>query len=566
MDRGEKLRYKIKQNGDSLLESVYKNRNLTDDYIDSLLYSDTWEEPESYKNMNEGYKLLKKTIEKEGDIGIVVDPDVDGYMSAAIITSFIYDDLKYDNVWYIIKKENPKSHGINKEIIDKVKENKFDLLILPDGGSTDYKYQKEIIDMGCEILITDHHLFDTSINTGAVIINNNDNQVKNKNLSGAGVTFKFCYYYAQQEGIDLKYKYLDLVALSLISDMMEMREEENRYLFNLGCQKENISNKLMKSFVKDLKIKNKISIEQYGFSIAPLLNAIIRMDKKGDEKEKLMEALLNSVEEVNYRYRSKDMTQSIQDSILRVSRRFKNNQKTLVEKTMKDIGILNNKNNKIIIINGNNIQPEIRGLVCNKLVNEYKKPVMILSGEDILQGSARGINSINLKGLCEKSKLVVYAEGHENSFGLGISKENISDFIQFINNELADVDMENYIEVDYVYDKFIPLDDVLSLGGDLEDLWDNRTLTRPKILIKNMTIDSNEIKKYGINLTYKDDKGICYKRDFCSKVLYERLICKKENPHCDKMLNVDMICEVKTNESNFSYLNIVDFESSIKQS
>ena len=58
----------------------------------------------NYKNINEGYELLMNTIKKGGDIAIVVDPDVDGYTASALMLMFIYDDLKYDKVAYIIKQ------------------------------------------------------------------------------------------------------------------------------------------------------------------------------------------------------------------------------------------------------------------------------------------------------------------------------------------------------------------------------------------------------------------------------------------------------------------------------
>ena len=154
------MEYKINQNGSTLLESVYNNRNLTDEYIDSLLYSETWEDPMNYKNINEGYELLMNTIKRGGDIAIVVDPDVDGYTASALMLMFIYDDLKYDKVAYIIKQKKVKSHGITQEIIDKVKEHKFDLLIFPDAASNDFKFQKAIKNLGCDILITDHHEFE----------------------------------------------------------------------------------------------------------------------------------------------------------------------------------------------------------------------------------------------------------------------------------------------------------------------------------------------------------------------------------------------------------------------
>lgn len=69
------MKYKINKNCETLIDSVYKNRNLTDDYIDKLLYSTTWEDPNVYKNMELGYELLMKHVKKGGDIGVVLDSD-----------------------------------------------------------------------------------------------------------------------------------------------------------------------------------------------------------------------------------------------------------------------------------------------------------------------------------------------------------------------------------------------------------------------------------------------------------------------------------------------------------
>ena len=561
------MEYKINQNGNTLLESVYNNRNLTDEYIDSLLYSETWEDPINYKNISKGYGLLMNTIKKGGDIGIVVDPDVDGYTASALMLMFIYDDLKYDNVGYIIKQKKVKSHGITQEIIDKVKEHKFDLLIFPDAASNDFKFQKNIKDLGCDILITDHHEFDLSQKPSAVIINNQDGIVENKHLSGCGVTYKFCYYCAEKENIDLGYKYLDLVALSLISDMCDMTSLENRFLFNLGNKKENIENKLLKEFVKDLKIKNKVSIENYGFGVAPLINSTIRLGSY-EQKEDLMESLLNSVENVEYKYRGKTLEQSIQASILRIGRNLKASQKRQLNKLIeKGIDILNDENDKVIIIKSNDIKPELKGVLCNRLSSEYKKPVCVLSGDEILTGSARGMNNIDFKSICVASNCCLYAEGHRNSFGLSTQAKDIHKFISFINKELLGVEFDNAVEIDYVYEGGVPLQDILDLSTDIEDLWDGRIIKRPKILIKNIRVNSKDIK-YRVRgdngMTFKID-NVVYRRDFASRVFYEDFICSDENLDNDKDIMVDMICEIKVNERGFSYVNICDCESRIIQ-
>ena len=70
------MNFIIKQSADNILDSVYINRDINDDIIDSMLYSDTWENPNKYTNINQGYDLLMDTIEKGGDIWVLVDPDL----------------------------------------------------------------------------------------------------------------------------------------------------------------------------------------------------------------------------------------------------------------------------------------------------------------------------------------------------------------------------------------------------------------------------------------------------------------------------------------------------------
>ena len=56
----------------------------------------------------------------------------------------------------------------------------------------------------------------------------------NKNLSGAGVTWQFCRFYEQyyfaKEALELQYVYqlMDLAAVGIIGDCMDMRSFENR--------------------------------------------------------------------------------------------------------------------------------------------------------------------------------------------------------------------------------------------------------------------------------------------------------------------------------------------------
>ena len=71
----------------------------------------------------------------------------------------------------MIKKKSKKSHGLDREVIENVEQNDMDLLIIPDGGTNDYGYQKEISKLGVDMLILDHHIIEEKKDTNAIIIN-----------------------------------------------------------------------------------------------------------------------------------------------------------------------------------------------------------------------------------------------------------------------------------------------------------------------------------------------------------------------------------------------------------
>lgn len=558
------MKYKVKQSDDDVIKSIYNNRNINNDMIDRWLGADesAWEPPENYPMINEAYECLMKHIDNNDDIFIVSDSDNDGVFSCGILMNFIIKYLKYENVYYIL--HDGKQHGITKNVLNKCLADKVSLLITPDAGSSDYKHIKILLDNGIDFIATDHHEFNKErIPKGAIIVNNQYDEVQNKNGSGTLVTYKFIYYIAEMEGIDIGYDYLTQCHISNIADMMELNGEnlENRYIYNIGSDVSIANNKLIKSFIRDLGKKKKISVEDVSFGIAPKINAFMRCGSM-DDKEMLMEASIGLTdEEVKYKYRGNIKSQSIYDAILRISNRLKSSQKRQIEKYANNLDVI--EDDKILIISGNNIESNLRGVLCNKLLSTYGKPIIVLSDCDgELKGSCRGLGDKSFKDLCESSGKTMYCQGHSNSFGIGILRNNLDEFIAYMNKELMGVDFYGETEIDYIYNEgYIPLDDILDLG-DIDDIW-CFNCKRPKLLIKNMKIDSSKIIKKGIELSYKDEHGILYKRDFCSKIFYQDLIKEEENPNHDKMLNVDMIVEVKTTENNKAYVNILEFVSNI---
>lgn len=553
------MEYVLKQSSSDVIQSILNNRELTREKVEELLRADRgyWEYPTNYENMDLGYKELIMAM-KHGDlIGIVIDPDVDGYTSAAALLMFITEDLNYDNVVYIIQdQKHAKCHGLSSYVMEKVKDNNIKLLFTPDGASNDFEYHKELAKLGVKHIVLDHHLYDKTVETPSIIINNNCDTVKNKNGSGCLVTYKFIYYVAYREKMNLEDKYCDLVYISIIGDMMDMTSLENRYFSNTYQNIKCISNPLIQEFCKDLKRKNTLTIENISYGISNRMNSIIRMGTDYD-KDDLFNALLGSEEMVEYTYRGQTKVRTLQQDVIRKGDNLKRKQKEATKKSMEFINYYTTEEDRLIIVDGKNIDKSCTGLIANKLSNEFCKPVLILKPyKDELRGSVRGFKVEGFKTMCEESQLITFAEGHELSFGLGLLESNLQDFITYMNERLKDFTYDARIPVDYAYEGFMPYGDMKEVAK-LSALW-CKDLMAPLFLIRNVTVDlDSDVEKIKANVKIKSGKNY-YSKEFCPRQEYERFV------EGGGIKTFDFLCQVKVNDwNNKPYIHIVDFEERV---
>ena len=545
-------------------EDVKNILNPTEDFIENVL---------NYKNIDLGIKKINEAFESNKLIAILVDNDVDGFASASMIYDFIFNICLYDNIVYMIH-ENPKAHGLTNEVVDKLIDSDVELLIIPDGGSNDFKYMNILKNNSIDVLVLDHHeieITNKELNqlSNLVLINNQDGQVNNINLSGGGVTYKFIRYYCQMMDKKISNRYIDLVALSIVSDVCDMRSLENRYYYNIGSQISNITNPLILEFCNKLKKhkKSKLTIEEIGFAIAPYINAIIRCGDMED-KEILFNAFLGCEDLIEHKFRKEIKLITYQEKVIKLGEHYKGTQKRQVQASLNKI---KNKieekgldKNKIIILDVTNILPNgLKGLVCNKLLDTYRRPIFLTSKfkKDMYGGSSRGYSKVvpNLKEFCNESGYFNSLEGHSNSFGHTINENNIQPFIQYANKNITnEINYKNTYEVEKVYKQEIPLSDVLQISK-YEDLWCSQ-IKAPRYLLKDVVINVSDIKKYG-NATYKFMiNDILFEKDFGSKIWFEDFIKEENNA---EIIKTDILVEFRLNKSKKAFCKIIDTESTI---
>lgn len=484
------------------VEQVLANRGIAPENVEH--YLNTTDEdilsPMLIMNIEEGVKVLIKHIAQGDKVLIQIDSDCDGYTSAAALINYLnrlFPGFVQTNVYYRI--HTGKQHGILLETIpDDVK-----LVIAPDSSSNDYEVHQQLKSKGVDVLVIDHHEAD-KISENAVIINNQLCDYPTKSLSGVGMVYKFCSYMDELLNVDYADDYLDLVALGMVADMMDLRDFETRHLITRGL--ENIRNPYFKGMVdkQAYSLKDGISPIGVAFYIAPYVNATIRM---GTQEEKLMlfESMLDyrGYELVPSTKRGcKGQTETRVEQACRNCTNIKNRQTKARDAALENIErIIKEKNlleNKILAIKLDTFAADrnLTGLIANQLMAKYQRPVLLLNKTaDGWEGSGRGYDKSkfdNLREFLKESGMIMYAEGHANALGVGITDEEFKAFIEYSNRELAEFDFTPCYKVDFIFSgSDFRGTDIVEIA-ELKSLW-GQGVDEPLVAIEHINVYAGNV-------------------------------------------------------------------------
>lgn len=298
------MKYKVKDTND--INSNYgieilKSRGIED--VDNFLHPTKAHSLQSWQDLEHilgGVGLITGALSKEKPIfALVVDCDVDGFTSASILYQYLKDLKPTAQIDYYLHEG--KQHGLS-DTCDKIIDSgyKYDICLVPDAGSNDYDYIERLKEYHIPTLVLDHHIVedDTKFSDYGIIINNQMSpKYRNKDLSGAGVTYQFCRAVDANYNTTYSCKYIDLAALGICADMMSAASEENQYFWKEGFA--NINNPFFQVLCdkQSYSMGEKVNPTTVAFYIVPLINAMIRVGTM-EEKDRLFRAFINGMEKV----------------------------------------------------------------------------------------------------------------------------------------------------------------------------------------------------------------------------------------------------------------------------
>lgn len=541
------MQYRLYENANNdtsnVLKEVLKNRGI-DDYYTYLDLDESVVIPyQKLDNIENAVDLFMKHFNSKNKIGILVDEDPDGFCSASMMYLYIKKMDEDYPVEYILHTR-AKAHGLSDDI--KIP-NDVKLLIIPDAGTNDCKECKELSERGVDILILDHHEKEED-NSYALIVNNQmSDNYENKSLCGAGMVYRFLQALDDENWNEFADDYLDLCALANISDVMDMRSFETRYLTDLGLL--NINNKCFKALIdaQNYSMNGKVNIHNIQWYITPILNGMIRIGSQ-EEKELLFRAFIEQDEFFEYKKRAtKDkpaetIQESIYDRAARLCKNAKSRQDKQKEKSVEQIAEIAQSipfDDKVVMIDTSDIlDTGLTGVVAIKIAEMFNKPCILLNkfldkktGKITYGGSARNVNHSpieSFKDIVNSTNVFNFGKGHANAFGVNLDLDKKDEAINVMNNILRDVEYDSTYRVDFILD----IEDVgIKLITELARFEDIvcQGIEEPMLAVENISLTKDCFEIFG-----KNEDTISFTID---EIKYIQFKCKEGNSLYDFLQN-----------------------------
>jgi len=374
-----------------------------------------------------GCEILNKNIKNQNNILIIGDYDVDGCMSTSIFFNFLKENNNA-NIHYYIPDRFKDGYGASKDlIINLSKRFKPNLTIFLDCGTNSYEAIKYLKSKKINTLILDHHNTTLPYPVSDVFINPKK-KVSTYNgydyLCTTFLTYLFLDMYIRKYKVKKSIQYsMIYVLLATVADVMPMRGINKILAKNVLLHFDISKNLVFKNLFKILQIKNKLTLYDLGYKIAPLINSAGRLENANE----IIELFTTKLEEKIYKISSKLV-------------KLNDKRKLIEKKIIDELNYLDLYNEKgVLFVYKPNLHEGVIGILASRVKDYFDKPCIVLTNSgDILKGSARSTSNFNIGEYIQntvKSKILLGGGGHNLAAGVSLKQTQLVNFKNYINNQ-----------------------------------------------------------------------------------------------------------------------------------
>ena len=389
---------------------------------------DDLHDPFLMKDMGRAVERIKLAIDRREKILVYGDYDVDGTTAVSLVHSYL--SSFYPDCDFYIPDRSSEGYGVSRAGVMWAEEKNFSLIIALDLGIKASDMVGLANHKGIDFIICDHHLPDKKIPQAVAVLDpkQDDCSYPFKELSGCGIGFKLMQAYAKKYGDEKTvYEYLDLVAVSIASDIVPINGE-NRILATFGLKKLNESPRPGLKALKDIaNIKSDLDISGIVFTLGPRINAAGRVA----HARGAVQLLISKTEED---------ANSFAEKI-----NIKNDERREFDLNITEEALAMISSNETLqkakstVLFKNSWHKGVIGIVAARCIEHYYRPTVILTeSNDKITGSARSVNGFDLYQAIEQcGDLLEKFGGHKYAAGLTLDRVNLPAFQQRFEEVVA---------------------------------------------------------------------------------------------------------------------------------
>ena len=434
----EKIKQDYKFN--EILSKLIVSRNFDDDEINNI--NNDLKIINIFKNNNdfkEASKILINCIKNNEKICILGDYDADGTAATSLLVRY-FNYIKQPHFYYIPDRVKD-GYGATKRLFQKLIKNQPKLVIMVDCGSTSNEAIDFLNKSKIKSIIIDHHEINKPYPVSNVIINPKKDITRNEEsyLCATSLTYFFLDYLIKSIGSDFKINnYLIFVLLATVCDVMPLRKINKIIASNVIKKFKINDNAVFKFIFEQLSLNKKLSIDDLGYLIGPIINSGGRLGFSNYGVELLTTDNLKlikkrSIELIKLNEKRKLLEQNILDQI--------------------DYEKINKNNNKVIIYYNANLNEGLIGIIAARLKDYFNKPsIVITRSNNILKASARSTSNYNIGSLVKlliDKKIIENGGGHNMAAGFSVKKNKLKSLDQFIQKDYSYKNLDTNLSYKY---------------------------------------------------------------------------------------------------------------------
>lgn len=397
--------------------------------------------------------IVMGAIERKEKIYIHGDYDVDGVTSAALFSRFL--EKVGADIHTHVPHRMKEGYGIHLRAVEEARDMGAKVFLTCDCGISAHEQVDAARDAGMAVVVTDHHSVPPDLPNAAALINPHREgfDYPFKELSGAGVVFRFCEGLTRELGASVsgyQRAYLDLAVLGTVADVMPL-VSENRIITRHGLKhlfetKKEGLRALMKTANLFESAKDGLRAHHIGFQLGPRLNAAGRIDDAARSLDLLL---------------SKDYAAAmiIAGDIEKINLERRQRQEAIVAEAIEMVAGMDLTDRFVIFVGHEAWHSGIVGLVAGELVKRYNRPsyAMVYNRETgFAKGSARSIPGFDLAESIRAFPALVDGGGHAAAAGFSTRIDDLERLNEAFNTYakacLTEEDLIPMLEVDAAVD------------------------------------------------------------------------------------------------------------------